>query len=64
LADIETAKPQVIWGAKRIAKEIDRTPRATFHLLDTGQLPGKRVGRRWCVTRQALSKFFSDMMPE
>jgi excisionase family DNA binding protein len=54
----------IIWGVKEIAAKANLRPRQAYHLLDTGKLPGKKVGRRWCVTRDALNKFFSDMMPE
>lgn len=39
----------LIWGANAIAKALGRTERATFHMLEHGQIPGARkVGGRWC----------------
>ena len=46
------------WGAAEIAKCIRRTPRQTHYLLATGQLPAKRLGRRWYASRQALEQLF------
>jgi hypothetical protein len=49
-------------GAQKIADRIERTPRAVYHLIETGQLPVKKIGRRICTTEDALIKLFS--MPE
>jgi hypothetical protein len=43
-----------IWEVKNIAKEIRRTERQTFRLLETGQLPGRKIGGRWVSTRRQL----------
>jgi len=43
-----------IWGAKKIATVIGRNERMTFHLLETGQLPVKKVGGRYVSTPRAL----------
>jgi hypothetical protein len=43
-----------IWGARKIGEVIGRSERATFHLLENGLLPAKRVGERWCASRRAL----------
>src|SRR2546430_2202553 len=48
-----------IWGASNIAERIDRTRSATFHLLETGSLPGQKIGGRWCVTEEILDNFFA-----
>jgi hypothetical protein len=36
-----------IWGIHAIALEINRTARATHHLLINGKLPAKKVGAMW-----------------
>ena len=43
-----------IWGASCIAPIIKRTERATFHLLESGQLDAVKVGGRWVTTRRRL----------
>jgi hypothetical protein len=48
------------WGAEEIGKEIGRNRSATFHLLAGGQLPAKKVGGRWCASRQKLRALFMD----
>lgn len=50
----------LIWGADKIAKAIGRTRRSTFHMLDGGQLPAKKVGGRWVAERGRLMSFFSE----
>lgn len=49
----------LIWGAEAIAVEIGRTRRQTFHLLETGAIPARRVGGRWCASRAALEAHFA-----
>jgi hypothetical protein len=48
----------LVWGAEAIAAVIGRTPRQTFHLLDGGQLPARKVGGRWVAERGKLVAFF------
>uniref|UniRef100_UPI003BAADD2F DNA-binding protein n=1 Tax=Stappia sp. TaxID=1870903 RepID=UPI003BAADD2F len=53
-------KIDVIWGAEEIGKVIGRSARMTFHMLSTGQLPGRKVCGRWCASRKKLEKFFEE----
>lgn len=46
------------WGAREIARLIGKTPRATFHLLENGQIPCKKIGGQWCASRNVLRAFF------
>ncbi|RVG20334.1 DNA-binding protein [Sinorhizobium meliloti] len=50
----------LIWGAAEIAKLIGRSQRATFHMLDSGELPAKKVGGRWVAERGTLVRFFME----
>ena len=50
----------LIWGCAAIGKIIGRDARQTFHLLATGQLPGKKMGRRWYIERSKLMAAFAD----
>src|SRR5271166_4605464 len=45
--DSVSLSDDMIWGVAGIAKYIGRTERATFHLLETGQLPAGKLGSRW-----------------
>lgn len=51
---------ELVWGCAEIAKIIGRSARATFHMLDKGELPAKKVGGRWVVSRQKLVNFFME----
>jgi hypothetical protein len=53
--------PTPIWGVRAIAKAIRRTERATFHLLENGRLPARRVGRQWMTTGEKLKQFFEEI---
>ncbi|AWC22211.1 hypothetical protein CO731_01667 [Aminobacter sp. MSH1] len=50
----------LVWEVAEIAKLIGRTPRQTFHMLKTGQLPAKKVGGRWVAERGKLLRFFLE----
>lgn len=52
---------ELVWGAEAIAKLIGRSPRATFHMLDNGELPAKKVGGRWVAERSKLIAFFKEV---
>jgi hypothetical protein len=48
-----------IWGAEAIAREINRAPRAVYHLLENGHLDADRVGGRWVSTPRRLREQFA-----
>jgi len=50
----------LVWGGAEIAKLIKRTPRQTFHMLESGQLPAKKIGERWVAERGKLIRFFME----
>jgi hypothetical protein len=57
--DTSTTPSDLIWGAERIARLINRTPRAVWYMLDRGQIAcAKKVGGRWCTSRSALLREF------
>jgi hypothetical protein len=45
-----------IWGAAAIGRVINRSARATFHLLEGGHLPATKISGRWVSTPAALKK--------
>lgn len=51
---------ELVWGCTEIAKVIGRSARATFHMLDKGELPAKKVGGRWVAERGQLQRFFLE----
>jgi hypothetical protein len=44
----------VLWGAAEIGRAIGKAARATFHLLEAGHLPARKIGGRWCASRRKL----------
>ncbi|PDT80045.1 hypothetical protein [Sinorhizobium sp. BJ1] len=50
----------LIWEVTEIARLIGRTERQTFHMLQSGQLPAKKVGGRWVAERGTLIRFFME----
>jgi len=53
-------KLDLIWEVSDIAKLIGRSARQTFHMLNKGELPAKKVGGRWVAERSKLIAFFMD----
>jgi len=45
---------EIVWGAGNIARVIDRSERATFHMLEQGHLPARKIGNRWSASRRRL----------
>jgi hypothetical protein len=56
IAEAELDRP--LWGARAIAREINRAQRATYHLLENGHLDADRVGGRWVSTPRRLREQF------
>ncbi|WP_262514224.1 DNA-binding protein [Agrobacterium tumefaciens] len=48
----------VIWGAGEIAKAIGTTERATYHMLELGKIPARKIGKRWVASRTKLQQHF------
>lgn len=55
-----TNSMELIWEVSEIGKLIGRNERQTFHLLNTGQIPAKKVGGRWVAERSKLIAFFMN----
>ena len=53
-----TQNLELIWGADRIAQAIGVSTRRAFYMLESGQLPAKKVGGRWVIHRGNLNAFF------
>lgn len=51
----------LIWGAKSIAQEIGKTERATYFILEKGQIPARKVGGQWVASRCQLREFFEGV---
>ncbi|MXN48792.1 DNA-binding protein [Shinella kummerowiae] len=55
-----SASLDLVWGGEGIAKVIGRTPRVTFQLLESGEIPAKKVKGRWVASRAKLIAFFME----
>lgn len=60
MTNLSSDQLDLIWGGEEIAKAIGRTRRITFHLLEKGELPAKKVGGRWVAERGKLLRFFME----
>ncbi|WP_181166176.1 MULTISPECIES: DNA-binding protein [unclassified Mesorhizobium] len=60
MKDIASNPIDLVWGCAAIARVIRRTPRQTFHLLESGSLPAKKVGGRWVIERGKLLALFME----
>lgn len=57
----ENSELNLVWGGSAIAALIGRSRRQTFHMLNEGQLPAKKIGERWVADRKKLEEFFSEV---
>ncbi|MDH6273538.1 hypothetical protein M2311_003628 [Rhizobium leguminosarum] len=49
-------KDDILWGASAIAKEIGRSERTTFYMLERGELDARKVCGRWVSTKSKLRR--------
>lgn len=54
----ETKSLDLLWGATAIAAAIGKTRRATFHLLERGTIPARKIGNQWVCSRAKLVEHF------
>jgi hypothetical protein len=59
-SNLNSLKDDILWGVKAISEVINRSPRQTFHMLETGHLPARKVGGRWTATRSRLHRLFNE----
>jgi hypothetical protein len=45
-----------VWGATAIGREIGLDRGQTYHLLNEGHLPARKLGRRWVSTSGQLRR--------
>ena len=49
----------LLWGCAAIAKAIGRDYEATQHLLSSGQLPARKLHKRWVADKRKLHAYLS-----
>ena len=57
--EVERQEPDVVWGAAAIGAVINRTERQAFYLLESSNLPAKKIGGLWCASRAKLLEAIS-----
>ena len=54
----------LVWGAREIAKCINlKSAKQAFRLLESGQLPARKIGRAWVASRSALREHLIGAAP-
>jgi len=48
-----------LWGADAIGRTIGKTAKSTYHMLESGRLPARKIGGLWVVRRVDLEKHFT-----
>jgi hypothetical protein len=56
----KNAADEIVWGCAALAKVIHRSDRQTYHLLEHGTLPAKKVRGVWVGGRERLIAFLID----
>lgn len=51
-----------LWGVRSIAAAINRSPRSTLYLLESGRLPAAKVGGRWVSSRKRLRDHLDSLI--
>lgn len=51
-----------VYTVREVARLLDLAPGTTYELLRAGEIPGRRVGRRWLISR-ALFHEWIDASP-
>jgi hypothetical protein len=57
----ETIGADVLHGVREIAKFRGRPERETYRLLETGALPGAKLGGRWTASKSALREHWHSI---
>ena len=52
----DTLKGEILKGCKEIANFINESERTTFYMLEKGQLPATKIGRKWRTTKTRIRK--------
>jgi hypothetical protein len=61
---IDDTNLDLVWGAREIAKCINlKSAKQAFRLLESGQLPARKVGRSWVASRSSLREHLIGAAP-
>ena len=48
-------------GARPIAAWLGQPVRQTFYMLENGQLPGFKIGKKWAARKSTLTQRIADL---
>ena len=57
MSDKSNNELELVWTAAAIAALIGRSERQTFHLLEKGILPARKIGGTWTVSKNKIRSF-------
>jgi len=61
MAELDTLANDVLTGKKAIADFTGESERRTQYLLETGQIPAGKLGRRWVGSKSALRQHYARL---
>jgi hypothetical protein len=61
VAELAKLADDLMIGTKPIAAELGLSVRQAFYLLETGKIPGFKIGAKWAARRSTLETFVSDL---
>lgn len=60
---IDTAEEKLgddlLWGGRAIGQELKIPPRKAYYLLETGVIPGEKIGGLWVGSKRKLRARFT-----
>jgi hypothetical protein len=62
-SDSSVDAPDLVWGAGQIGKVIGLPVAATYHKLEQGHLPARKVGAHWVASRKRLLAIADPVEP-
>ena len=60
----ESLAADLIYGAKVIGAYVGADPRQANYMLETGKLPGFKLGNKWVARKSAILEHFKKLEAE
>jgi hypothetical protein len=52
---------ELLRGATRIARYINKSAPSTYHMLEGGKLPAFKDGKEWCAWKKELRRHYEEL---
>ena len=49
-----------LWGADAIGRTIGKTAKSTYHMLEAGRLPAKKIGGQWVFSQGEIHHWLEE----